>query len=91
MVLEVRVSSSPSGKAIVSRRSALSGVEHHLKLPISIKQLARGVQAYNQGRPLQEAFPDLSNDQRNFLMSGITSEEWTEHIKDDAEEEVTSV
>jgi hypothetical protein len=32
--------------------------------------------AYKKGMLIQDAFPDLSNDAREFIISGITKEEW---------------
>lgn len=35
-----------------------------------------GVAAYEAGVLIQDAFPTLAADEREFLMSGITKEEW---------------
>lgn len=37
------------------------------------------------GKFIQEAFPNLSPDEREFLMTGITSEEWSELFTDEEE------
>jgi hypothetical protein len=32
--------------------------------------------AYNSGALIQVAFPDLTADQREFILTGITKDEW---------------
>lgn len=48
-------------------------------------QMQAGIHAYNAGLKIQHAFPFLNADQREFLMTGITSEEWDELFGDDDE------
>jgi len=50
----------------------VSGVTRTLDLPVTQQQL----DSYAQGALLQNAFPNLSADEREFLKTGITSEEW---------------
>ena len=57
---------------LVVRKSDLTGKVHSMELDISPCQMA----AYNQGALIQNAFPHLSADQREFFMTGITPEEW---------------
>ena len=56
----------------VTRTSAFTGVTRTLDLPISEADL----RAWNGGMLIQDACPDLTEDQREFIMTGITSEEW---------------
>lgn len=56
----------------VTRKSQISGIEHTLELPITAEQLAD----YEAGTLVQKAFPDLEPPLREFIMSGITPEEW---------------
>lgn len=58
----------------VTRKSQLSGVERTMELPITEEQIA----AHNGGKLIQDAFPHLTPDQREFYMTGITAEEWDE-------------
>jgi len=67
----------------ISRRSVLSGVTRTLNLPITVNQLG----AYMSGATLQEAFPHLSPDQREFIYTGITAEEWERFFPMDEEDE----
>lgn len=57
----------------VTRKSKLSGKEHVMDLPVTQEQLDR----YATGNFLvQDVFPNLDADQREFLITGITPEEW---------------
>lgn len=38
----------------------------------------KGYQRYKEGRLIQDAFPTLQPDEREFLQSGITPDEWKE-------------
>jgi hypothetical protein len=58
----------------VTRRSSYSGKEHTLDLAITEQQLFD----YEMGKSglIQNAFPHLTADEREFLMTGITGDEW---------------
>ena len=57
----------------VTKRSALTGTEHTLELDVTQAQLDR----HAAGEFVQDVFPALNADVREFLISGITGEEWT--------------
>ena len=58
---------------LIKRKSVLSGKETEMDLPITQEQLI----SWMQGQKLiQDVMPDLSADEREFLMTGITPEEW---------------
>jgi hypothetical protein len=57
---------------LVRRRSMLSGKEHVRDIPVTEEQL----KAWQGGMLIQNAMPDLSPDDREFLMTGSTPEEW---------------
>jgi len=65
----------------VTRTSVLSGTTRTLDLPISEADL----RAWNGGMLIQDACPDLTDDQREFIMTGITSEEWAAEFGDSEE------
>lgn len=44
--------------------------------PYSVTVPAKGLFQYRQGAYIQEAFPDLSSEDREFLISGISPEGW---------------
>jgi hypothetical protein len=54
------------------------GAKHMVFPGITAEQMSQGYEAYQQGKLVQEAFPFLSPDQREFLISGLTPEEWAE-------------
>ena len=57
----------------VKKRSALSGETNTMALPITEEEY----RWFLRGELLvQEAFPDMDIGQREFLISGITPEEW---------------
>jgi len=58
----------------VTRTSYYSGITRTRNLDITEAQ----VRAYQGGTLIQNAFPDLSDDDREFFLTGITREEWIE-------------
>jgi len=41
-----------------------------------VEQYKQGVNDYRNGKLIQDAFPFLSADEREFLLTGMTPEEW---------------
>lgn len=65
---------------ILRKTSIFTGKEHEMVFPDGIE--AR-IAAWKHGRDLiQTAFPDLTPDQREFLLSGSTPEEWEQLFKE---------
>ena len=58
----------------ITRKSTLTGLTHEMNLPITQQELDR----WQGGELIQDVFPHLSDDQREFLKTGITAEEWEE-------------
>ena len=58
----------------VTKRSALTGKEHTLEIDITQDQWNR----WKGGELLQNVCPHLDTDDREFLISGSTKEEWNE-------------
>ena len=58
----------------ITRTSMYSGITRTRDLPIVQAQL----DAYNEGVLVQNAFPDLSDSDREFIITGITADEWIE-------------
>jgi hypothetical protein len=68
----------------VKMKSQHSGKEHVMDLPITIEQ-------WNEWqtpdrRLIQDVFPQLNSEQREFLLTGITPEEWKEIFPPDEED-----
>lgn len=61
---------------MISRKSVLTGREHVMDLDVTLEQIRN----YQSGTLLQYAFPHLSAEEREFLKTGITPEEWREFI-----------
>ena len=68
---------------IVTRRNIFTGRERSLDLDITQEQLTR----WNNGELIQNVFPHLSIDEREFLMTGIIGEEWNELTEELARDE----
>jgi hypothetical protein len=56
----------------ITRTSLATGTTRTLDLNVMLEQLNN----YAQGALLQDAFPHLSADDREFIKTGITPEEW---------------
>tara|TARA_Y100000361_G_C10989864_1_gene253553 strand:- start:162 stop:377 length:216 start_codon:yes stop_codon:yes gene_type:complete len=67
----------------ITRTSNLTGRIHTMQLPITEEQLEEGLWEMQEGAFVQDAFPMLDADQREFITSGITAEEWNSLGGDD--------
>lgn len=56
----------------ITRKSILSGIVRTREIDITPGQFA----AWQQGLPIQDVAPHLSADDREFVMTGITPDEW---------------
>lgn len=59
---------------LITRQSTWSGKVRTLDIPVTHEQLYE----WERGTLIQNAMPNLTADQREFLMTGITAEEWDE-------------
>ena len=57
---------------LVEKKSILSGKWNSMELPVTEEQLM----AHQSGELVQNVFPNLTPDEREFIISGITPEEW---------------
>ncbi len=57
---------------IITRKSRYSGTLYTRDLDVTQEQL----DAYEGGLLLQDAFPQLSVDDREFIKTGISAQEW---------------
>jgi len=57
----------------IARQSQLSGMTHVMDIDISPEQYANYCLFTGA---IQKIFPNLSDDEREFLLTGITKEEW---------------
>jgi hypothetical protein len=59
---------------LITRTNPFNGEVNTMDLDITPEQVA----AYEAGALLQNAFPQLSADEREFYKTGITAESWDE-------------
>ena len=60
----------------IEKQSPLSGKMNSMDLDITQAQL----NAHNSGELIQNVMPNLTRGEREFLISGITPEEWDEQF-----------
>ena len=63
---------------IVQRRSIISGKINTMNIDCTEEQLIR----HKMGELVQDVFPNLSVEEREFLISGVTPEEWNNAFED---------
>lgn len=68
-----------TGEAVVTKLSPFSGKCHTSTLSLTDDQYSRWL----GGELIQYALPHLNDDEREFLISGITPEEWNEEFGKD--------
>lgn len=59
---------------LIERKSTLSGNVNVMDIDVTPMQVA----SWEQGELVQNAMPNLSADEREFIMTGITPAEWNE-------------
>ena len=69
----------------VTMTSIISGKQHTRMYEMTTEQIAHYTNA-NRTKMIQEIFPELSNEDREFLMTGITPEEWAAAFGDGDDE-----
>lgn len=65
----------------ITRKSPFSGIENTRDISVTEEQLT----SWNNGVLIQSAMPNISADDREFIMTGITPEEWNETFSDEEE------
>ena len=60
----------------ITRTSAQSGITRTLTLDVTLDEY----RSWKQGELIQRAMPRLGADEREFIMTGITAEEWENHF-----------
>lgn len=75
---------------MIFKKQSLFGNENEMDLPITLEEWDNFQNAPKKSRPkIQDAFPKLNVDQREFILTGMTPEEWDEYcgVMDEEEEE----
>lgn len=65
----------------ITKTSLLTGITRTIELDITKEQY----QAWQNGELIQDAMPNLTAEQREFLISGATQEEWDEAYPEEEE------
>jgi len=72
---------APQGRDVTS--IVLVGTEKKIVVNHPIESLNQGWYHWMKGKFIQDAFNFLTPDEREFLMTGITPEEWAETFKEE--------
>ena len=62
---------------IIKRRNPFNGKINEIDIPVTKEQLI----AWENGTLIQHAMPNVSADHREFIMTGITPEQWVEMFR----------
>jgi hypothetical protein len=65
----------------VRMTSPFTGIEHEQEIDVTVDQ----IQAWKDGALIQNAMPNLTADEREFIKTGITAEEWDKYVGGDDE------
>lgn len=63
----------------ITRQSSVTGVTRTLDLPVTEQQILE----WKTGKLIQDAMPKLTDDQREFIKSGISPDEWEELFEEE--------
>lgn len=61
---------------ILERKSLMTGKRSEMFIPMDPVEFQRREQRWASGELIQHAFPELSDDLREFVKTGITPAEW---------------
>lgn len=65
----------------ITRKSPFTGIEHTRDVLVSQREL----NLWQSGTMIQNAMPNVSAEDREFIKTGITPEEWNETFSDEEE------
>ena len=71
----MRIEHIAENKVFVHKKSMLSGKVNSMVLPTTQGKIEYWIES---GKLIQDVMPDLNDNQREFLMSGITPREWND-------------
>ena len=66
---------------LITKQSVMTGEKNTMLLPVTNEQIDR----WQSGELIQNVFPHLTPSEREFLISGVTPEEW-DVVNEDMEE-----
>lgn len=68
---------------LVTRKSLISGIVRSKEIPVDPETLRRWEAG---GGMIQELMPHLTAMEREFIMTGVTEDEWDETFREDEDE-----
>lgn len=63
----------------ITKTDPVTGKVNTLDIPVMESQ----IQSWRLGAPIQDAMPDLTPDQREFIMTGIMPDSWEKIFEED--------
>ena len=66
----------------IGRRSIINNKWGTINININPIEFVTGLLKHQQGEFIQDVFPQLTSDEREFIISGIDSEEWDTIMED---------
>ena len=67
---------------IIQKASPITGELNSMEIDVTLQQ----INDWQRGALIQDVMPDLTVDEREFMISGMTPEEWTSVFGTDEEE-----
>jgi hypothetical protein len=67
----------------IFRKHPFTGAERSIKIAVTEKQLDN----WSKGMLIQDAMPNLTSDEREFIISGLLPKEFDEIFKDDDQDD----
>ena len=68
---------------LITRTSIMTGITHAKEIPVTPHQLSNWL----AGQLIQRAMPNISADDREFLITGITPEEFAQAFPEEPEDD----
>ena len=66
----------------IAKQSQITGIVHTMELDITAEQLWNYENGYGL---IQDVFPNLTSSEREFLMTGVTDDEWNQMFGEEEE------
>ena len=67
---------------IIYRRSVITNKLNSMDITVTDEQIKK----WQEGMMIQDAMPELSVDEREFLINGVTPEEWAKYMGEESDE-----
>ena len=64
---------------LITKQSGLTGKQHSMDVDVTDED----IQKWKEGTMIQVAMPNLTPDEREFIMTGITPQEWSGMLEEE--------